>query len=45
MTWPVIIKDGPDRNQTLATIKFDTLGNNTKFENSSKIYVSLLQLK
>ena len=36
MTWPVIIKDGPDRNQTLA-IK--------KFENSSKIYVPLLQLK
>jgi hypothetical protein len=29
MTWPVIIKDGPFRNQTLATIKFDTLGNNT----------------
>jgi hypothetical protein len=29
MTWPVIIKDGPAKNQTLATIKFDTLGNNT----------------
>jgi hypothetical protein len=29
MTWPVILKDGPDRNQTLATIKFDTFGNNT----------------
>jgi len=30
MTWPVIVKSGPDLNQTLATIKFDALGYSTK---------------
>jgi len=35
MTWPVIIKVGPARNQTLATIKFDTLGNRT----NQKIFI------
>ena len=26
MTWPVIVKDGPNRNQTLSTIEFDSVG-------------------
>ena len=29
MTWPVIIKRGPDLNQTLSGIQFDKFGNNT----------------
>jgi hypothetical protein len=29
MMWPVILKDGPHRNQTLATIKFNKFGDST----------------
>jgi hypothetical protein len=32
MTWPVIIKHGPDLNQTLSGIRFDKFGNNTNQE-------------
>ena len=32
MTWPVIIKHGPELNQTLSGIRFDKFGNRTKQE-------------
>jgi len=32
MTWPVIIKHGPDLNQTLSGIQFDKFGNGTQQE-------------
>jgi hypothetical protein len=32
MTWPVIVKQGPALNQTLATIKFDQFGTSTNQE-------------
>jgi hypothetical protein len=29
MTWPIIVKRGPDLNQTLSGIQFDKFGNTT----------------